>query len=66
MPGLYAPGEYDLAGFIVGAAERAGLLTGKRIRAGDVLLGAALHRPAHQRLLAGAQAAVRGGGIRSR
>ena len=39
MPGLYAPGEYDLAGFIVGAAERAGLLTGKRIRAGDVLLG---------------------------
>jgi len=39
MPGLYAPGEYDLAGFIVGAAERRGLLTGKRIRAGDVLLG---------------------------
>jgi len=39
MPGLYAPGEYDLAGFIVGAAERGALLTGKRIRAGDVLLG---------------------------
>ena len=39
MPGLYAQGEYDLAGFIVGAAERTGLLTGKRIRAGDVLLG---------------------------
>jgi phosphoribosylformylglycinamidine cyclo-ligase len=39
MPGLYAEGEYDLAGFIVGAAERTGLLTGKRIRAGDVLLG---------------------------
>jgi phosphoribosylformylglycinamidine cyclo-ligase len=39
MPGLYAPGEYDLAGFIVGAAERRGLLTGKRIRAGDMLLG---------------------------
>src|SRR5271155_4984332 len=39
MPGLYAPGEYDLAGFIVGAAERTGLLTGKRIRAGDMLLG---------------------------
>src|SRR6202167_4320290 len=39
MPGLYAPGEYDLAGFIVGAAERRALLTGKRIRAGDVLLG---------------------------
>jgi phosphoribosylformylglycinamidine cyclo-ligase len=39
MPGLYAPGEYDLAGFIVGAAERTSLLTGKRIRASDVLLG---------------------------
>lgn len=38
MPGLYAPGEYDLAGFIVGAAERRGLVTGKRIRAGDLLL----------------------------
>src|SRR5262245_9664797 len=39
MPGLYATGEYDLAGFIVGAAEKSRLLTGKTIRAGDVLLG---------------------------
>ena len=39
MPGLYAPGEYDLAGFIVGAAERNALLTGRGIRAGDALLG---------------------------
>jgi phosphoribosylformylglycinamidine cyclo-ligase len=39
MPGLYADGEYDLAGFIVGAAERGELLTGTSIRAGDVLLG---------------------------
>src|SRR5579862_2128013 len=39
MPGLYAAGEYDLAGFVVGAAERRALLTGQRIRAGDVLLG---------------------------
>jgi phosphoribosylformylglycinamidine cyclo-ligase len=39
MPGLYAESEYDLAGFIVGAAERSGLLTGARIRAGDILLG---------------------------
>jgi len=38
MPGLYAESEYDLAGFIVGAAERTELLTGKTIRAGDVLL----------------------------
>ena len=39
MPGLYAESEYDLAGFIVGAAERTGLLTGKSVRKGDVLLG---------------------------
>jgi phosphoribosylformylglycinamidine cyclo-ligase len=39
MPGLYQESEYDLAGFIVGAAERTRLLTGKTIRAGDVLLG---------------------------
>jgi phosphoribosylformylglycinamidine cyclo-ligase len=39
MPGLYAPGEYDLAGFIVGAVERPRLLTGARVRAGDVLMG---------------------------
>ena len=41
MPGLYQPGEYDLAGFIVGAVERNEMLTGKTIRAGDVLLGLA-------------------------
>src|SRR5206468_143759 len=39
MPGLYAAGEYDLAGFIVGAAERRHLLTGRSIRAGNVLIG---------------------------
>jgi phosphoribosylformylglycinamidine cyclo-ligase len=39
MPGLYDDGEYDLAGFIVGAAERAQLLTGQNIRPGDILLG---------------------------
>jgi phosphoribosylformylglycinamidine cyclo-ligase len=38
MPGLYAAGEYDLAGFIVGASERSGLLSGSRIRNGDALL----------------------------
>src|SRR5205807_10307348 len=39
MPGIYADSEYDLAGFIVGAAERSELLTGRNARAGDVLLG---------------------------
>ena len=39
MPGFYQAGEYDLAGFIVGAVERSQMLTGKTIRAGDILLG---------------------------
>ena len=39
MPGLYARGEYDLAGFIVGAVERKRMITGASIRAGDILLG---------------------------
>ena len=39
MPGLYADGEYDLAGFIVGAVEKREMITGARIRRGDVLLG---------------------------
>ena len=39
MPGLYQAGEYDLAGFIVGAVERDRMLTGNSIRPGDILLG---------------------------
>ncbi len=41
MPGMYAPGDYDLAGFCVGAVERGEQLTGARVAAGDVLLGLA-------------------------
>ncbi|NWI54495.1 PUR2 protein, partial [Calyptomena viridis] len=42
MPGMYPPGEYDLAGFAVGAVERGHVLPQLgRIRAGDVLLGVA-------------------------
>ncbi len=39
MPGFYAPGEYDLAGTIVGAVNRDQILTGANIQIGDVLLG---------------------------
>jgi phosphoribosylformylglycinamidine cyclo-ligase len=41
MPGMYAPGEYDLAGFSVGAVERKQLLPKKNIAKGDVVLGLA-------------------------
>lgn len=39
MPGLYQPGEYDLAGFIVGAVEKKRMITGAGIEPGDLLLG---------------------------
>ena len=39
MPGFYAEGEYDLAGFIVGAVDREKLVTGADIKPGDVLIG---------------------------
>src|SRR6476661_5065409 len=41
MPGMYAPGDYDLAGFCVGAVERGEALTGDKVAADDVILGLA-------------------------
>lgn len=41
MPGMYAAGDYDLAGFCVGAVERGEQLTGDKVAPGDVLLGLA-------------------------
>jgi phosphoribosylformylglycinamidine cyclo-ligase len=41
MPGMYAAGDYDLAGFCVGAVERDRVLTGANISPGDVILGLA-------------------------
>jgi phosphoribosylformylglycinamidine cyclo-ligase len=39
MPGFYAAGEYDLAGFIVGAVEREAIVNGASLRPGDALIG---------------------------
>jgi phosphoribosylformylglycinamidine cyclo-ligase len=41
MPGMYSEGDYDLAGFCVGAVDRAKVLTGNRVEPGDVILGLA-------------------------
>jgi phosphoribosylformylglycinamidine cyclo-ligase len=45
MPDMYPPGEYDLAGFTVGAVEKDALLSGDGIVAGDVILGVASSGP---------------------
>ena len=41
MPGIYRLGDYDVAGFCVGVAERSRLIDGSRVRAGDVIVGLA-------------------------
>ena len=45
MPDMYPPGEYDLAGFTVGAVEKSQMLTGAAIVAGDAVLGVASSGP---------------------
>jgi phosphoribosylformylglycinamidine cyclo-ligase len=45
MPDMYPPGEYDLAGFTVGAVEKSALLSGEAIVSGDVILGVASSGP---------------------
>ncbi len=41
MPGMYQPGDYDIAGFTVGAVDRANLIDGSKVKTGDVLVGIA-------------------------
>jgi len=45
MPGMYPPGKYDLAGFAVGVVEKSGIIDGRSIAAGDVVLGIASSGP---------------------
>jgi len=39
MPGFYSPGEYDLAGFVVGVVDRVKIIDGSKITAGDMVIG---------------------------
>ena len=45
MPGMYANGDYDLAGFCVGAVERDHIIDGSKVKAGDILIGVASSGP---------------------
>lgn len=45
MPGMYVKGDYDLAGFCVGIVEKADLIDGSKVKAGDILLGLASSGP---------------------
>jgi phosphoribosylformylglycinamidine cyclo-ligase len=66
---MYPPGEYDLAGFTVGAVEKAKLVDGSRVRAGDLLIGIASSGPHSngysliRKILARVDATVDNGGI---
>jgi phosphoribosylformylglycinamidine cyclo-ligase len=45
MPGMYADGDFDLAGFCVGAVERDQIIDGSKVKAGDILIGIASSGP---------------------
>jgi len=45
MPGMYQPGDYDLAGFCVGVVEKSQLIDGQKVRPGDQLIGLASSGP---------------------
>lgn len=45
MPGMYAPGHYDIAGFSVGVVERSRIIDGSKISEGDIILGLASSGP---------------------
>ena len=72
MPGMYAEGDYDLAGFCVGVVERDRIIDGRRVRAGDAVIGLASSGPHSngfsliRRLMAdtGADATTQVGGVR--
>jgi phosphoribosylformylglycinamidine cyclo-ligase len=72
MPGMYAEGDYDLAGFCVGVVERDRIIDGRRTRAGDAVIGLASSGPHSngysliRRLIAdtGANESTRVGGAR--
>jgi phosphoribosylformylglycinamidine cyclo-ligase len=72
MPGMYAEGDYDLAGFCVGVVERDRIIDGSRVRRGDAIIGLASSGPHSngysliRRLIAdcGADAATEIGGER--
>jgi hydrogenase maturation factor len=62
MPGMYSPGEYDLAGTIVGVVDRAKMIDGSRIRPGDAVIGLASNGLHTNGLFARAEGPLRANG----